>query len=107
MKNLYDINKIPIFVGDVLKISHYTNSRRKKEFMYKWVIERKLVRNKLLFFEFFIISHLQTPNLNDSKHIYRVVIDDSIYEGCEIIQGYGVDGENYFKERLQISKNKK
>jgi hypothetical protein len=89
MSELYDKNRRPIMVGDVLKVYHFCTGFkcRRVRYMYKWVLEKVFYpRNS-----YFRIGHLQNPNDID-KESYVEIADDSIKPNIEIIQGYGDNG---------------
>jgi hypothetical protein len=94
--NIYDKNGIPIHIGDVLKIYHFTAAlRRKKYYMYKWVID-KIKTNAG--FERFILSHLNKPNLN-YKNGYCLQADNMVHKEIEIVQGWGPKEHESFEDR--------
>ena len=95
-KSIFDRRGIPICVGDVLKIHHFTAAlRRKKIYMYKWVIE-KIVSNSGC--EMLIINHLNQTSF-DYRNGYCMVCDDKIHPAIEIVQGWGPIEHLSFEER--------
>ena len=95
--NLYDKNKIPIKVGDVFKLYHFSTGikRERKHFMYKWVIKKETVTisngpNIGKPREFFTLCHLHDPN-DLLKEACIMIADNSVHPEIEIIQGYGED----------------
>jgi len=72
-----------IMVGDTLKLYHFTGARRKKYFMYKFVMEE--VGDK-----FFRLSHLDRHGGSYFMSILGKQRDD-----IEIVQGFGPDGKSF------------
>jgi IS1 family transposase len=77
----------PIMVGDVLKMYHFTGARRKKHYMYKWVIEK----NGRLFGH-----HLGNRGDADAFMLHQEQLKDT-----EIVQGFGHFGE-IFSDRPKV-----
>ena len=86
---VYDKNRIPIAIGDTIKIFHYIGARRKKHYVYKHVVGIKNGR--------FRLSHLDI-NIND---YFTLRIDNSVLNDFEIVQGYGEDGIR-FSDRQKL-----
>lgn len=81
IENPKDKNGRKIEVGDTLKIFHFTGSRRKKHYMYKYVMDiycRPNWRDAMM-----KISHLNT-----SGTFYYMRLDGQIHPEIEIVQGY-------------------
>jgi hypothetical protein len=94
-KQLYDKKGIPIRVGDVLKIYHFTSRiRREKFYMYKWVVGEYTVNGS----SFFKINHLsRTIDLN---FIFIALKDNTIKEDWEIIQGSDAQGLSFKNRKI-------
>ena len=88
---LYDKNRREIMVGDVLKVFHFTGSRRKKHFMYKQVVGVQSNFNSS--HERFKISHLTNSEKNGGT--YTKAINDEVLEDYEIVQGFGDDHKHF------------
>lgn len=75
--NLYDKNGIAIQPFDLLKVYHFTGSRRKKYYMYKHVTgDASFNKN------YFVLS-----SLSKCGHTYHELKDNSVLLDYEIIQG--------------------
>lgn len=85
---LYDKNRRPIHVFDLLKVFHYVAARREKMFMYKQVVAVIARPNLPSLLE---ISHLQ-----GNKERYYLRVDGRVLPDYEIVQGYT---GGYFKDR--------
>ena len=71
--------------GDVLKVLHFIGSRKKRHFMYKWVLRvEKLGKNKT---QWLRVSHLTTGNVEDGCWLQ---MDGRKLEEFEIVSGFGV-----------------
>ncbi len=103
--NVYDKNRIPIHVGDVLKIFHFIGPRRKRYYMYKHVVSEETVGNGTRFFK---LSHL---NLDPGWWI-NLRAKDQVEETFEIVQGYagvrmGQSYENRTKKLKETKQNER
>jgi hypothetical protein len=78
--NVYDKEGIPILPGDTLKVFHFTGSRGKKFYMYKYVKELRSCNGKYL---------LEVMHLSLDGASYWMSLDDRIHADIEIVQGYG------------------
>ena len=77
---IFDKTGREIAVGDILKVFHFTGSRRKKYYMYKQVLRsHPLGKNNQLFFE---VGHL-----NMTDEVYDIMLDGSTLLDYEIVQG--------------------
>lgn len=96
MSALYDKNRRPIEVGDILKVYHFTGARRKRHYMYKQVMDRSTVgRQKPV--PVFNVSHLSL------KHDgYCEFIDNRILDNTEIVQSVDANFENRTKKTTDI-----
>jgi len=94
MREIYDRNRVPIRVGDTLKIFHYVGARRKKVYMYKWVRGETCTPSDV---QLFIVSHL-----NCACDTFHMLKDDTIHDEVEIVQGYGIDGKVFSKRKQRI-----
>jgi hypothetical protein len=90
----YDLNGRPILIGDTLKIYHFTDNRKKKHFMYKWVLKKEIIQGNL----FYLISHLSHKDRNP----YNMLVDGQIYPEIEIVQGFDECGIP-FEERTSCA----
>lgn len=77
-----DKNRIPIEVGDILKVYHFTAAlRRDRQYIYKQVVGLiQLGKNKTDYFE---VSHL---DLNESGE-YWIGLDEGVLKDYEVVQG--------------------
>ena len=76
---LYDKTGRKIFTGDLLKVFHFTGARRKKYYMYKYVLGKKIVTSG---YKYYKLSHL------DPKESYYLILDGgSLLSDYEIVQG--------------------
>lgn len=79
MGKVFDKTGREIMVGDVLKVYHFTEvRRRKKHFMYKHVVRKDAFSDGTPIFK---ISHLDL-----SDDCYTIVCDDSHLSDHEIVQ---------------------
>ena len=93
MKKLYDKTGREVFPGDILKVYHFTGSRRKRYYMYKLVLKRHEDNE-----DFFVISHL---NLREETFNYKC--EDKVDTDIEIVQGYaGVPPGWSYEDRPKI-----
>lgn len=83
---LYDSKGYPINVNDVLKVFHFTGGRRKKYYMYKWVIEK----NGKLF------GH----HLGKKGDADAYMLSQDLLKETEIVQGYDQFGD--FTDRPKV-----
>lgn len=77
-----------IEVGDTLKVFHFTGSRRRKYFMYKYVEaeeQRETWRSPML-----RVSHL-----NPTSNPYYMKMNGEQHSEIEIVQGFGPDGLSF------------
>jgi len=80
---LLDKNRHKIEVGDILKLYHFRSAiRRRKVYMYKQVVDCERWPSGDYYFR---ISHL---SLKDPKGGYYERLNNDIYVGCEIVEGY-------------------
>ena len=87
-----DKNGREIMPGDTLKIYHFTGARRKRYYMYKYVIGiANGVSDK-----FYTISHLDLAGAH-----YTMLNDDKRHDDIEIVQGYSADGVQ-FDQRVRL-----
>ena len=80
-RTAYDCNGVPIYPGDVLKIYHFTDRRRRKHYMYKLVVE---LDNTLWLMD---VHEIATKWAGAMKTLLEVFADAS--ESMEIVEGYG------------------
>jgi len=88
--DIYDKNRLPIAVGDILKVFHFIGARRKRHYMYKQVIG---VRTFVTGCPYLVISHLNLA----MDEPYHERIDGRVMMDCEIVQGMGVALSNRAK----------
>jgi len=97
---IYDQKGIPILVGDVLKIFHFSSGRgrnHRKHFMYKLVVEKVKVGKCGLPF-------LKIQHLNAHPSFYWQSMSNQIMRDIEIVQGYeGVKSGDTFLDRPRIT----
>jgi hypothetical protein len=96
MKPIYDIKGREIKPFDLIKLYHFTGSRRKKYYMYKWVLQ---------FGDYLFGMHLEKPIDFNSKFgnfsLSQSLIDNSY---GEIIQGSGYEFGFSFEDRPKIKR---
>ena len=82
---LYDKNRRPIKVGDVVKVFHFIGKRNKKHYMYKYIYDKVTYPAGHTLYH---ILHLGSnpDELLKSKY-YEKDIDGIILEDYEIVQG--------------------
>ncbi|MCH6203890.1 hypothetical protein L3V16_08540 [Brucella ciceri] len=79
MSKVFDKTGREIMVGDVLKVYHFTEARRrKKHFMYKQVTCKEAFRDGRPIFK---VSHLDL-----SDDYYTIVCNEAHLTDCEIVQ---------------------
>lgn len=83
----YDKNRIPIKLGDVLKVYHFKDGRGKRHYMYKHIVNFGHFSDGQ---KYWIVSHL---DLDRDNHYY-LICDDSVYADSEIIQSVECDHED-------------
>ncbi|MDD5006606.1 MAG: hypothetical protein PHS93_09410 [Candidatus Omnitrophica bacterium] len=92
MPNIYDKNRRPIEVGDVLKIFHFTAAlRREAIYMYKQVLRKTQLQRGSFVFE---MSHLEDQEGSPC----RMLIDDKVHDDYEIVQGKNYREREKLKE---------
>jgi hypothetical protein len=92
----YDCKGREILAGDTLRLFHFIRARnRKRCFMYKYVqaVEARP--------EWKGAKCLRVAHLDVQGDTFLHVCDGKIWEGAEIVQGYGTDGTP-FDERPRI-----
>ncbi len=95
-KGLYDKNRRPIEIGDILKVFHFVGARRKRHFMYKQVArETTLGANKT---PYLAVSHLDMQE--GAGHEYYLQIDGSVLLDYEIVQS--IDARFEDRPRLAV-----
>lgn len=95
---LYDKNRRQIEVGDVLKIFHFIGARKKRYYMYKFVLRRSKFGNSK--HDYLQVSHLGHDDINNG---FLLMCNDEIREDIEIVQGYGANGL-HFEDRKKLAK---
>lgn len=93
MKYLLDKNGIEIKAGDLLKIFHFTGSRRKKYYLYRYVQSRNETPAGSTYF---IISHL-----DETGSTYKERIDNKKREDFEILQGFQLDKRENIENKIK------
>ena len=76
---LYDKRGIPIHEGDVLKMFHFIGARRKKYYMYKWVVVRD--------------GHLCGHHLGRGSSVFY--LSQELLRDTEIVQGFDGGGQTF------------
>lgn len=90
MKSLRDKTGRKITVGDILKVFHFTGSRRKRYFMYKQVTGVETLGKDNTH------SYLKISHLDMTDSYYNELLDGRILEDYEVVQGIGKD---HFEDR--------
>jgi hypothetical protein len=93
---LYDKMGREIMCGDVLKVFHFTGTRRKRYYMYKHVVGRKELPKGTPVFE---IDHMEASSEHQT---YYETIDGRTLGTYEIVQGFGENGLQHFDTRPRI-----
>lgn len=94
INSIYDKNRRPILIGDILKIFHFTGARKKRYYMYKQVIGVHTFGEG----KFYTISHLE---MDDSS--YYLKLDGEVHSEIEIVQSNGELGDIYFEDRIKLA----
>lgn len=82
---LYDKNRRPILVGDIIKIFHFIGGRKKKYFMYKYVYNKYTNSNGAVYYT---LLHLGSdPAKLLTEKYFMLDEDGKILEDTEIVQG--------------------
>lgn len=89
-----------ILPGDTLKIFHFIGARRKRHYMYKYVLS---VYKHPKWAEG--LDALRISHLNPTADSYIVLRRGQVEKDYEIVQGYGEDGRP-FDEREKREPNK-
>lgn len=98
-----DKNLIPLRVGDVLKVFHFTGARRKKHYMYKQVTRTQWLggyggRPKVLYF---FVSHLSLkPESVNGDGGYWLGMNEGMKSDYEIVQCPTADFEGRTKIKI-------
>lgn len=93
-----DKNMIPVQVGDVLKVFHFTGARRKKHYMYKHVVGLNKLGGgnggKIPLVDYFQVSHLGAGDES-----YHIGMNEGVMLDYEVVQG-----ENpHFEDRDKLT----
>lgn len=89
---LLDCKGREILLGDLLKVFHFTGRRRKKNYMYKHVIERLTLGNQNPV-PAYKLSHLE---LKKDGYYYELINGRQLMD-YEIVQGFGgIDGQPFY-----------
>ena len=92
MKFIYDKKGIPIHIGDLIKIYHFTAAlRREKNYMYKHV---KSI-TEYDFGTMYVLDHL-----GEDPKTFAVRAEDEIVPHWEVIQGFN---GGHFSERRKLN----
>lgn len=78
---VFDKNGLAIQPYDLLKVFHFTGARRKKHYMYKYVLDVVELGKGAAREQYFKIS-----SLSQCGHTYHEKIDGKTLHGVEIIQ---------------------
>lgn len=82
---LYDKNRRPIKVGDVVKVSHFIDKKNKKHYMYKYIYD---IVAYLAGHTLYHILHLgSNPNELLESRYYEKDINGLVLNNYEIVQG--------------------
>lgn len=82
---LVDMFGVPIKPFDLLKMYHFTGARRKKYYMYKWVLEKE--------------GRLFACHLDRNGIESKFLLSQQYLNNTEIVQGYGKNGGDDFEYR--------
>lgn len=92
-----DKNGRTIQIGDVLKVFHFVDARKKRNYMYKYVLGVEQHADN----DYLRISHL----ILDIDEVYLVLAEDGlILQDYEIVQGYFCDESFEKRPRLTAEK---
>lgn len=75
--HLYDKNGVPLEVGDVVKVFHFTDARRKQHFMFKQVCGNHLINNH---------PYLKFTHLDLTDNYYVEPLNGRVLNDYEIVQ---------------------
>lgn len=92
--SLYDKRGIPIMRGDILKVFHFTGTRRKRHYMYKQCLGFKRV-GKNADVPYMMLSHLnfiEDSIARDGPYLERP--DGRILSDYEIVQSIEADHDD-------------
>lgn len=90
---VYDKTGREIMAGDILKVLHFIGHRRKRYYMYKQVIEERVLKSGHVYWS---ISHLMGPDEGG----YLLAKDGKVHDDYEIVQGLDVN----FEDRPRIGR---
>ncbi len=80
MSAIYDKNRREVMQGDIVKVFHFVGARRKRHYMYKQVVEERLLgKNQSTYW---YLSHLSQRE-DDG---YLLAKDGKVYTDYEIVQ---------------------
>jgi hypothetical protein len=83
---VYDKTGREILVGDVLKVFHFTEARRKRHFMYKQVVDRIAIgRSRKA--NYLFVSHLAMKERGQKDDGYYLPLNGLVLADYEIVQG--------------------
>lgn len=95
MANVYDKNRIPIEIGDILKVFHFTGARRKRHYMYKQALTHQTFGGE----PFLVVSHLNFVDaISEKDGPYVLPLDESVLSDYEIVQSIKCDHEDRKKK---------
>lgn len=84
-KALYDKNGIPFERGDVVKVFHFTDARRKRHFMYQHCLGTQSIGpSGMPYMMFSHLNFIEDRKMQDGP--YPVLLDGSTLSDYEIIQ---------------------
>lgn len=89
-----------ILPGDTLKVFHFVGARRKRHYMYKYVLSvyrHPEWRDGL--------DALRISHLNSRAESYLVLRKGQHEESYEIVQGYGEDGKPFYTREKRKPNN--
>jgi hypothetical protein len=87
---LYDMHRREIKPFDVLKMFHFIGPRRKRFYMYKWVIEKN--------------GRLYGHHLGKRGDADAFMLSQNLLTNTEIVQGYDNNGKD-FTDRPKIARD--
>lgn len=81
----YDKNEVPIFIGDLVKIYHFTAANRRKVYMYKKVMRLKSFVGTT---EAVVLIHISQLGLEKNNgFIYKHWLSHEDCPGIEVLEG--------------------
>jgi hypothetical protein len=79
---LYDKRGVPILRGDIVKVYHFTGSRRKRYYMYKQALGVSRVLSDGTFL--FAFDHLDMGKTKPYEERGQQLMDYEVVQGCDV-----------------------